>query len=299
MSSRQMPSLNALRAFEAVVRLRSFARAAQELHVTPAAISQLVRQLETHVGTTLLQRGGKQLAPSVAALAAMPDLSLGFDTLARAVDRLRPEDNGNNGVLALSAPPVFASRWLVHRLDDFHTHNPNFELRLLVTRRLVDFTTEDIDIGLRFGRGSYPGLYCERLMPETVVLVAAPALAATLTSVHDLLRCALLNDDAQSFDPSMPDWPDWLMLQGVPVEHGLRTRSMGDINLVIEAAMNGLGVARVWRSLVQNELRRGGLIQLFDMVQPIDRAYHLVMPEQRLKWPKVAAFRHWLQSQAN
>ncbi len=294
--SRNLPSLNALRAVEAVLRLRSMLLAAQELHVTPAAVSQLVRQLEDYLGIALLQRGGKQLVPSEAAQAALPWLSRGFDYLAQAVDQLRAKND--NGVLVVSAPPVFASRWLVQRLDDFHTSHPEFELRLLVTRRLVDFAKEDVDVGLRFGLGNYAGLYSERLMPETVVLVASPALAATLTSLHDLLLSPLLSDDAQTFDPALPDWHDWLQSQGVAVNQPLRIRSMGDVNLVIEAAMNGLGVARVWCSLVQSELRRGGLVQLFDLALSTERAYHLILPEQRLKWPKVAAFRLWLQRQA-
>lgn len=293
--SRRLPPLNALRAFEAAARHLSFARAAEELHVTPAAISQQIKQLEDNLGANLFRRG-KVLALSAAAGAALPLISEAFDRLDKAAARLRADKH--DGPLVVSAPPVFAARWLVPRLDDFHTSHPDIELRLLATRRLVDFAVEDVDVALRFGAGPYPGLHAERLMTEVIVPVAVPALAAAIKRPADLLRCTLLHDDSHEWDPTFPDWDTWLASLGVAVAAPLRIRHYGDINLVIQAAASGLGVALAWHSLVADELRGGRLVRLLDSALPTGHGYHLVAPPNRLQLPKVAAFREWLLGQA-
>ena len=195
-------------------------------------------------------------------------------------------------------PPAFAARWLVPRLDDFHSRHPEVELRLLATRRLVEFAVEDVDVALRFGPGPYPGLHAERLMTEIIVPVAAPALAATIQRPADLLRCTLLHDDSHEWDPTFPDWDTWLTSLGVVFDTPLRIRHYGDINLVIQAAVAGLGVALSWHSLVAEELRGGRLVRLLDSALPTSHGYHLVAPHNRLHDPKVAAFREWLLGQA-
>ena len=244
--ARRLPSLNALRAFEAVARHLSFARAAEELHVTPAAVSQLVKQLETHLGISLFRRG-KTLELNDTANIVLPLVTDGFDQLERAVEQLRRDHN--SGTLVVSTPPVFAQRWLIPRLDDFQAHYPDIELRLLATRRMVNFKLENVDVAVRFGAGAYTGLFSERLMQEAIVPVAAPALAATIHTPADLLSCTLLYDDAYEWDPTFPDWESWLISLGAPIVKPLRIRRFGEVNLVIQAAMTGLGVALAWRSL--------------------------------------------------
>jgi LysR family glycine cleavage system transcriptional activator len=293
--SRRLPPLNALRAFEAAARHRSFARAAEELHVTPAAISQQIKQLEDNLGVSLFRRG-KVLALNETARVALPLLSEAFDGLEKAAARLRADKR--DGPLVVSVPPAFAARWLVPRLDDFHSRHPDIELRLIATRRLVEFAVEDVDVALRFGAGPYPGLHAERLMTEVIVPVAAPALAATIKHPADLLRCTLLHDDSHEWDPAFPDWDTWLASLVVAVDAPLRIRHYGDINLVIQAATSGLGVALAWHSLVAEELRGGRLVQLLDSALPTAHGYHLVTPRNRLQVPKVAAFRDWLLGQA-
>ena len=293
--SRRLPSLNTLRAFEAVARHHSFARAAEELHVTPAAVSQLVKQLEENLGMNLFKRG-KVLGLSASAYAALPLISEAFDQLARAVEQLRIDNN--SGTLIVSAPPVFAARWLIPRLEDFHTRYPDIELRLLATRRMVDFALEEVDVALRFGAGPYAGLFSERLMTETIVMFASPALAATIKTQADLLQCTLLQHDAYEFDPAFPDWAAWLAAQEVPAIGPLRIRHFGDVNLVIQAATAGLGVAMAWHSLVVDEFQNGRLVPL-DTTLPTDHAYHLVTLNHRQSLTKVMAFRAWLQAQAS
>lgn len=294
--SRRLPSLNALRVFEAAARHLSFARAAAELHVTPAAISQQIKQLEGSLGVSLFRRG-KVLALSEAASVALPSISEAFDRLEAATAQLHADRQ--DGPLVVSVPPAFAARWLVPRLDDFHNRHPDLELRLLATRRLVEFGVEDVDVALRFGAGPYPGLFAERLMPEVIVPVAAPPLAAAVKRPVDLLACTLLHDDSHEWDPAFPDWDTWLASLGVKSAAPLRIRHYGDINLVIQAAVTGQGAALAWHSLVADELHGGRLVPLLDSTLSTDHAYHLVAPPNRMKLAKVAAFRDWLLEQAS
>lgn len=293
--TRRLPSLNALRAFESVARHRSFARAAEELHVTPAAVSQLVKQLETYFGLTLFLRG-KTLLLNESAQQAFPLITNAFDQLERAVEELRKDRN--DGTLIVSTPPVFAQRWLIPRLNDFQMRHPDIELRLLATRRIVNFMLEDVDVAIRFGAGNYPGLSSERLMQEAIIPVACPALAAEIHHPAELVGRTLLYDDAYEWDPTFPDWESWLLSLKVAIVQPLRVHRFSEVNLAIQAAMSGLGVALAWRSLVFDELRSGKLVHLFDAVLPTNRAYYLVTPEHRREVGKIIVFRNWLQQQA-
>lgn len=293
--ARKLPPLTALRAFEAVARHLSMARAAEELHVSPAAISQQIKLLEEHLGLRLFQRG-KSLVLSDAAAVVLPLLSDAFDRLERAVGQLRV--GASDGPLVVSTPPAFAARWLVPRLEDFQSRHPGIELRLLATRRLVDFALEDVDLAIRFGRGVYPGLSAERLMAEHIVAVAAPALAAGIHSAEDLARCTLLNDEWHSNQQIFPDWETWLASLGVHAPGPLRIQRFGDANLTLQAAVSGLGVTLAWYSLVADDLRTGRLVALLDQTIASDLAYHLVTPANRTPAAKVAAFRAWLLEQA-
>lgn len=283
--------MNALRAFEAVARHLSMARAADELHVTPAAVSQQIKLLEDYLGIALFRRG-KTLAMSDGARVVLPLLTDAFDRLESAVMQLRA--GGDAGPLVVSMPPAFAARWLVPRLEEFQDRHPEIELRMLATRRLVDFATEDVDLGIRFGSGKYPGLRAERLMTERIVPVAAPSLAARIAGPEDLAGCPLLGDDWHIDHQTFPDWETWLASLGVVPKSPLRIQRFGDANLVIQAAVSGLGVALAWHSLVADDLKRGSLVQLLALSIPSNLAYHLVMPPGRERLAKVSAFRDWL-----
>ena len=289
--ARRLPPLNALRAFEATARHLSMVRAAEELHVTPGAISQQVKQLEDLVGQPLFKRG-KALALSDAGQTALPLLSDAFDRLERAAAQLRA--GTGEGPLVVSTPPTFAARWLVPRLEDFQARHPEIELRLLATRRLVDFAVEDVDLAIRFGTGDFPGLRVERLMPEALVPVAAPSVSEGIAAVADIAQRPLLDDEQHSGNQIIPDWETWLAYQGVTLEGPLRILHFGESNLVIQAAVAGLGIALVWRSLVEEDLKAGRLVRLLDQAMDTRMAYHLVMPPNRIDLPKVAAFRAWL-----
>ena len=292
--ARRLPPLNALRFFETVARHRSFVRAAEELHVTPAAVSQQIKLLEDHLGVTLFKRG-KTLVMNDSASEVLHLISEAFDQLERAVSRIR--SGSKMGPLIVSTPPAFAAHWLIPRMDDFHARHPEIEIHLLATRRSVDFSIEEVDVAIRFGSGQYSGLDVEQLMPETIVAVAAPELAASIQSPADLAHFNLIEDDWHIMRGAFPEWESLLAKLGV-AEHPLRIRRFSDTELAIEAAINGLGVTLAWHSLVSNDLKTGKLVQILNHAIPTDLGYHLVMPKNRTMLAKVTAFRNWLFDQA-
>ncbi|HTH17393.1 MAG TPA: transcriptional regulator GcvA [Magnetospirillum sp.] len=290
---RRLPPLRSLRAFEAAARHLSFARAADELHVTPAAISQQVKILEQFLGVALFRRGA-QLSLTEAAANALPLVSDSFDLMERAVERLRQGRDG--GPLVVSASPSFAARWLIPRMARFQERHPDIDLRLSASIRLVDFDTEDVDVAIRYGGGRYPGLHVERLKAEEVVPVANPHLAKRLKQPADLLEVGLLHNASLDWDTTFPTWPGWLANAGVMVPPEVQARRFDDFNLVLQAVLAGLGVALMWRTLVTDELADGRLVALFP-AQPLVNAYHLVCPPKYLDNPKVAAFRAWVREE--
>lgn len=292
--SRRLPPLNALRVFEAAARHKSFARAAEELHVTPAAVSQQIKLLEDDLGVALFKRG-KALALSESANAVLQQVSEAFDQLERAMVKVRADRVAEP--LVVTTPPAFAARWLIPRLDDFHERHPAVELHLLATRRVVDFSIEDVDVAIRFGMGDFHDLRVEPLMQEMIVLVAAPALARTIKTAAELARSNLLEDGCHIMNGEFPDWETWLATQGVDNVPLHIRRFSGDAGLAIQAAVNGLGVALAWHSLVMDDLKAERLARVLDHSIPTSFAYHLVMPEKRVALDKVVAFRTWLFDQ--
>ncbi|MBX9634090.1 MAG: transcriptional regulator GcvA [Magnetospirillum sp.] len=292
--ARRLPPLRSVRAFEAAARHLSFARAADELHVTPAAVSQQIKILEAYLGMALFKRG-TQLSLTEPASSALPLVSDAFDRLERAVARMQL--GRDSGPLVVSAPPSFAARWLIPRMARFQTLHPDIDLRLSASLKLVNFDTEDVDMAIRYGSGHYPGLHSERLKAEAVVPVAHPRLAEQLKTVEDLLGVTLLHNDAIDWDTTYPNWPAWLTNAGLRPPADLKPRRFDDFNLVVQAALAGLGVALAWSTLVAEELNTGRLVALFP-AQPLVNAYHLVCPTKHLDSPKVAAFRAWVLEEA-
>jgi LysR family transcriptional regulator, glycine cleavage system transcriptional activator len=288
--TRTLLPLRALQALETAVRHGSFARAAGELHVTPAAISQQIKQLEDRLARPLFERS-PTLRPTASAQAVSRQLREAFELLEQASRQLRGGQSGRPLVVSLA--PSFASHWLIPRLERFSARYPDIELHLLATTRLVDFETEGVDAAVRYGNGRYPGLHAERLQQETVVAVAHPRLAASLTRPTDMLGTSLLHSSGVSWDATFPDWPTWLRSAGVVPKAPLRLRMFDDVNLVIEAVLAGLGVALLFRTLVSDELASGRLVALFQE-QPLANAYHFLCRPERLTQPGVAAFRQWL-----
>jgi len=291
--ARHLPPLNALRFFEAAARHRSFVRAAEELHVTPAAVSQQIKLLEDHLGVALFKRG-KALVLNESAKDTLHLVSEAFDQLERAMLRVR--SGSVAGPLTISAPPAFASRWLIPRMHDFYERYPDVEVHLLATRRIVDFSMEEVDMAIRFGSDGRAGLSVEQLMPEMIVPVAAPRLAKSIKSVADLAKARLIEDDWHAMRGVFPEWKALLAASGIS-DAPLSIRRFGDAELAIQAAINGLGVTLTWHTLVSNDLKAGRLATVLNHSIPTELCYQLVMPRNKTMLNKVAAFRAWLFEQ--
>lgn len=294
--------LNALRAFEAAARYQSFSKAAAELDVTPAAVGQQVRLLESWLGVALFHRastGTHRLVPTDAALAALPDIRAGFDRLGMGLSRLK--DSADSGMLTVTVSPAFAAKWLLPRIERFQHAHPDTDLRLDTNQRSVDFRVDGIDIGVRYGAGAWPGLSAVRMMDEEIYPVCSPALRDQppgLATPADLSHYTLLHDLtlAQS---GFPTWKSWLDTAGFPTietAHGLRINNSA---AVLQAAVEGQGVALGRSELVRDDLAAGRLVRPFSsLAYPIDLAYYVVYRPECAAKPRVAAFRDWLLEEA-
>ncbi len=297
--NRHLPPLNALRAFEAAGRHLSFTKAAAELHVTPAAISQQLKTLEDSLGVQLFRRLNKALLLTDAGQACLPGLQAGFDRLAEAVKASRARDARR--ALTVSVAPSFGAKWLVPRLDRFRETHPGVDVRIDASHRLVDFVREDVDIGIRYGPGDYPGLRVDRLLTDEVFPVCSPRLRAgphPLRIPDDLRWHTLLHVDLATGDPCCPDWRMWLLAAGVGDIDPTRGPQFSLSSMALQAAIEGHGVVLNSRVLVADDLVAGRLIKPFDLSFPVSFAYYVVCPETTADQPRIAAFREWVMAEA-
>jgi LysR family glycine cleavage system transcriptional activator len=297
--NRRLPPLNALRAFEAAARHGSFARAADELAVTPAAVSQQIRLLEEDLGVTLFRRLPRGLVVSEAAKRALPELGKAFAHLARAVEDLR--GGSLAGPLVISIIPSFAMRWLVPRLSGFLAAYPEIEVTVRAELRNVDFVREDVDLGIRYGKGMYPGLDTRLLLTEEVSPVCAPSLLSgpkPLRRIEDLRHHTLLHDRQLSGEEPSLYWRHWLRDAGVTDIDGDRGPGFTDATMMLEAALRGMGLALGRSGLCADDLAAGRLVRPFKLSRPADYAYYVVMPEGHAANPRLQVFLAWLEEEA-
>ena len=303
MGMRSIAHLNALRAFEASARHQSFSLAAQELNVTPAAVGQLVRTLEDWLGSPLFVRstsGRARLVTTEVAEQALPDIRAGLERLAVGLERLRSGSAG--GVLTVTVSPAFAAKWLLPRIERFQAAWPETDLRLDTSLKPVDFVAQRIDVGVRYGRGQWPGLAAEKLMDEEVYPVCAPALLATATlqAPGDLRGQVLIHDQSVDTSTGFASWQAWLRhagVQGVPTDRGLRINNSA---AVLQAAIDGQGVVLARSVMAHDDLAAGRLVRLFPQVRLESAlAYYVVYRPECIAQPKVAAFRDWLLREAH
>ena len=298
MDRRRLPPLNALRAFEAAARHMNFSRAAEELSVTPGAVSQQIQNLEDYIGAALFKRTPKGLLLTDGAQTALPALREAFDRLAEAASLLTAAEDGRR--LTVSAAPSFAAKWLVPRLGRFEAAHPEVDVWLSAGLELVDFTSGEVDLAIRYGTGRYPGLEVARLLGETVSPVVSPRLLEEipLHDLADLSRHVLLHDGSPDADDSCPDWSMWLAARGVKGVDGARGPRFNQSSLVIEAAVNGRGVALAKQTLAQADLDAGRLAIPFDIATAVDFAYYIVHPKAKGRLSQVKAFVSWLLAEA-
>ncbi len=293
----RLPSLNALRAFEAAARHLSLTKAARELHVTPAAVSHQVRALEADLGVSLLRRVKGEFVLTETAQTVLPVLRAGFDQIAEAARRLRADEARH--FLTISVGPTFAATWLVRRLGAFKAAFPEIDVRLQTTDQVVDFARDGVDVGIRFGAGDYPGLQAVRLFDEEIYPVCSPGLlerGPPLDSPADLAQHTLLHVEwtwALTKGETL-DWQLWLRAAGAQQVDALRGPRFSHTSLALQAAIEGQGLALGSESLARDDLTAGRLVRPFDVVLPVNFAYYLIYPEETAERPKIANFRHWI-----
>lgn len=298
MERRRLPPLNALRAFEAAARHMNFSRAADELSVTPGAVSQQIQNLEDYVGLALFRRTPRGLLLTDAAQTALPALREAFDRLAEAASLLTANVEGRR--VTVTAAPSFAAKWLMPRLGRFETTHPEVDVWLSAAMELVDFADGEVDLAVRYGSGHYAGLEVVRLMSETVIPVAAPRLLEEkpLETPDDLGQHILLHDGSPDADPSCPDWAMWLAARGIKGVDGARGPRFNQSSLTIEAAVGGRGVALAKRALAQDDLDAGRLVAPLADATAVDFAYFAVYPKAKGRLKQVRAFVNWLSEEA-
>ena len=297
----RLPPLNALRAFEAAARRLSFTKAAEELNVTPGAISQHIRQLEDYAGTPLFKRTGRSVLLTDAAQAALPMVRDAFDQIAEAGRIMQAP--ARKGRVMVSSAPSFAAKWLAPRLESFHSQHSDIEAWVSADSGLTDFTVADADIAIRYGAGDYDGLKSEKLLDETVLPVCSPGLLEgpdAIRKPEDLANHTLIHDVSTEVDPSCPDWTSWLQARGVSgAVDGSRGPRFNQSALAIEAAATGRGVVLAKRAIAATDITRGRLIAPFaDGSISVEYGYWLVWPKGRHLSEDVRAFIRWVKSEA-
>lgn len=298
--STHLPPLSALRAFEAAARLKSFSKAADELNVTPAAISHQIHALEADLGVSLFRRLNRQVEPTASARVLLPGLSDAFSGIHAAVRRLRAHND--TGTLTATASPSFAAKWLVLRLHRFQAQHPEIDVRISANDDVVDLMQGDFDIAIRYGTGRYPGLHVELLLQNEVFPACSPRLLEAgppLRTPADLRHHQLIHDQAVDRDPLVPTWAMWLKAAGVgdmPAASGL---SFSAGHLALDAAIAGHGVVLAYSTIAAGDLAAGRLVRLFSLALPDLFAYYIVTAPGALDRPKVRAFRNWLRQEAD
>ena len=296
---KRLPPLNSLRAFVAAANHLSFSKAAIELNVTPAAVSQQVKQLEDQLGCALFLRTSRELRLTEEGLACLPGLKEAFARMSEALAQIARI--GDRGQLTVSLAPSFAAKWLVPRLEGFSARYPEIDVLVSASMHLVDFESEAVDCAVRYGRGNYPGLHVEKLMEESVVPVCSPELLGKrrrAPAPGDLGQFTLLHDESPDQDPSCPSWRMWLAAAGVEGVDVARGPRFNQSSLVIEAAVAGRGIALAKQRLAAEDIKARRLVALYGGAQRVEFAYYLVMPPAKAALKRVSVFREWLFAEA-
>jgi LysR family transcriptional regulator, glycine cleavage system transcriptional activator len=289
---RRLPSLNALKAFEAAARYESFTRAADELCVTQGAVSHQVKALEAELGFRLFHRERQRLVITEAGRFYLEVVRDAFDRLAAGTERLLQRQSAS--VLTVTTSPSFAAKWLVHRLGRFAEAHPSIDLRVSASLHHVDFAREDIDVAVRHGDGQWPGMSVTKLCTEELFPVCSPKFMrgrGALRVPADLRRHTLLHVADRR------GWSDWLEAAEVAAadDHG---PIFSEASMAIDAAVDGQGIALTRTALAAWDLCAGRLVRPFALALKAPYAYWIVCPKSTSDLPKIATFRDWLLAEA-
>ena len=287
-----LPPLNALRAFEAIARHLSFAKAADELHVTPAALSHQIRAFEEQLGLPLFHRRTRAIELTDAGRLIYPGLHAGFESVRGAMAQLDRSRDGN--VLVISATPGLVAKWLMPRLWRFLHAHPDIDARVSASLKIADFAAEGVDVAIRLSKENHPELYAERLFNDSVLPVCSPRLVEQgLRSPADLPRFPLIHYDIPMSMRAPPLWADWFAVAGL---QGDATRGL-KVNVAdhaLDAAVAGAGVSLSFKLIASDDVHSGRLVTPFGPELPLASGYNFVCPKGHEKRPNVRAFRDWL-----
>jgi LysR family glycine cleavage system transcriptional activator len=288
---RRLPPLNSLKCFEAAGRLLSFTDAARELNVTQAAISHQIKVIEEYLGVSLFVRYPRRLALSEQGKALLPDVTEAFDRVSQAIGALSQEQYSN--LVSVRLAPSFAAKWLSPRLKYFWLQSPEIDLCLFHAHNAVDFEREEIDIAVTYGKGDWPGVVADKLLCLDFFPVCSPAFMHNdkpLTELDNLRYYSLLHD------ANYECWRDWIELAGAQGIDSDKGTIIDDTNVLIQAAIDGQGIALGSTTFVEDHLEAGRLVKPFDINLVNEFCYFVVCPESHLKNPAVRAFKEWLLS---
>jgi LysR family glycine cleavage system transcriptional activator len=289
MTSRRLPPLNSLRAFEAAARHVSFTRAADELAVTQAAVSHQVRGLEDWLQTKLFRRKTRKLELTRAGQRLLPSVTTALDSLASTIEEIAPRQDGRG--LRVSLTPSFTSKWLVHRLGKFWQQHPEIDVSLESTMQVVDLLGGEADLAVRWGAGRWDGLESELLLGSSVVPVCSPKLLEAgppLEKPEDLANHVLLAEG--DYD----EWSHWLRAAGVEGVDPTRARRVNDAVVLLDIAAAGEGVALGRVALIEEDLKHGRLVAPFEKAWEQEQGFFVVYPPGALKDERIKAFRDFL-----
>ncbi|MFY0616708.1 transcriptional regulator GcvA [Shimia sp.] len=293
--NRKTYPLNALRAFEASARHLSFVAAAEELSVTPAAISHQVKKLEDYLGCPLFRRRTRGLVLVETGQLLAKELHSVFLTLDQAMEHVMETDKG--GSLALTVAPTFAAMWLIPRLQKFYAQHPDIDVLVSTSLGLVDFQRDDFDAAIRLGHGQWPGLEAIKLFDESVIPMCSPRLLEGQNAIRepsDLKTQVLLHNQSMDFDPNAPTWQTWLDASGTRDVDATRGMQFSLPDHGLQAAIDGAGVVLGWRFLSAKDVQAGRVVELFDLAIPLGSTFYLVYPEAHSRRPNIVAFREWV-----
>jgi LysR family glycine cleavage system transcriptional activator len=290
----RLPSLNALKAFEAAARHESFTRAAEELCVTQGAVSHQVKALEAELAIKLFNRERQRLLITEAGRDYLNVVRDALDRIAVGTERLVQRQS--TGVLTVSTSPDFAAKWLVHRLGHFAEAHAGIDLRVSAALHHVDFAREEVDLAVRHGDGNWPGLDTVRLSAEQLFAVCSPKLLSGRRrpdKVYDLVKFPLIHLDSRA------DWANWLRGAGVDDSAVIHGPVLNRASMVIDAAINGQGVALARTTLAAWDLINGRLVRPFPESLRLSKTYWIVCPKATASLPKIVTFRDWLLAEAS
>lgn len=287
---RRLPPLSTLPVLEAAARLQSFSAAAEELHVTHGAVSHQIRSLEDYLGVRLFAREGRRvtITPDGAQLAEQVRQALG--QIASAVEAVSPRARESR--LTISVLPSFASRWLMPHMGSFLERHPELEVHVQATLGLANFTSDGVDVAIRFGRGPWPGVHIERIAGDSYLVVCSPEFLKRHPAhkLEDMLHLPLVRTELEH-------WASWFKAAGLGNVPRMKGAEYNDAAMILQAALDGEGIALTRRSLAESDLTRGRLVRPFDVEIPAPESYFLVCLPQHRHSRKVTAFRDWLFSE--